>query len=123
MARETKAERHARFDAELEARVALERELYPTRLMALLERVSLQGSLELTVKADKFNVYNRNNDLCQNDFKLEYAYSETAQNQLDDLTWKVESLETEAAEAQRRYEVKQSALAKLTKEERELLGL
>lgn len=123
MPRETVAQRNARFDAERDARVAEERELYPARLMALLERVSLQGSLELTVKAGKFNVYNRNNDSYQNDFKLEYAYSESAQNQLDDLTWKVGSLETEAAEAQRRYEVRQSALAKLNKEERELLGL
>ena len=124
--RETKAEREVRLAAEREERLAAERLAYPLRLMNLLERVSAEPTLTLTVKDGFFNVEDRN-DRYRNDYLLSYSYSPDANAVLEDLTYKVESLEEERAEAERRYAVKKEAERKvrelLSEEERELLGL
>ena len=122
MARETKAERLARESREREERMEAERLAYPLRLMNLLERVSAEPTLTLTVKDGRFNVEDRN-DRYRSDYFLTYAWSEGAQVALDDLTYKVDELEAERAEAERRYLAKLAALNKLSKEECELLGL
>ena len=122
MARETKAERLAREAREREERLEAERSAYPLRLMNLLERVSAEPTLTLTVKDGFFNVEDRN-DRYRSDYFLSYAWSEGGQVALEDLTYTVDRLEEERAEAERRYQVRQAALNKLSKEERELLGL
>lgn len=126
MARETKAERLAREAREREERMEAERSAYPLRLMNLLERVSNLSSFELTVKDGRFNVEDRN-DRYRSDYFLSYAWSEGGQVALEDLTFTVERLEEERAEAERRYAVKKEAERKvrelLSEEERELLGL
>ena len=126
MARETKAERLARESREREERMEAERLAYPLRLMNLLERVSAEPTLTLTVTDGRFNVEDRN-DRYRSDYFLTYAWSEGAQVALDDLTYKVDELEAERAEAERRYAVKKEAERKvremLNDEERELLGL
>ena len=126
MARETKAERLAREAREREERMEAERLAYPLRLMNLLERVSAEPTLTLTVANGFFNVEDRN-DRYRNDYVLSYSYSPDANTVLDDLTYKVDDLEAERAEAERRYAVKKEAERKvrelLSEEERELLGL
>ena len=126
MARETKAERLAREAREREERMEAERSAYPLRLMNLLERVSAEPTLTLTVANGLFNVEDRN-DRYRNDYVLSYSYSPDANAVLEDLTYKVDALEEERAEANRRYEVKKEAERKvrelLSEEERELLGL
>lgn len=126
MARETKAERLAREAREREERLEAERLAYPLRLMNLLERVSAEPTLTLTVKDGRFNVEDRN-DRYRSDYFLTYAWSEGAQVALEELTYKVDELEAERAEANRRYAVKKEAERKvrelLSEEERELLGL
>lgn len=126
MARETKAERLAREAQEREERLEAERSAYPLRLMNLLERVSAEPTLTLTVKDGRFNVEDRN-DRYRSDYFLTYAWSEGAQVALEELTYKVNDLEAERAEAERRYQVKKEAERKvrelLSDEERELLGL
>ena len=126
MARETKAERLAREAREREERMEAERLAYPLRLMNLLERVSAEPTLTLTVKDGRFNVEDRN-DRYRSDYFLTYAWSEGAQVALEELTYKVDDLEAERAEAERRYQVKKEAERKvrelLSDEERELLGL
>lgn len=126
MARETKAERLVREQAEREEREEAERSAYPLRLMNLLERVTAEPTLTLTVKDGFFNVEDRN-DRYRSDYFLTYSWSEGAQVALEDLTYKVDNLEEERREEQRRYEVKREALRKvnemLSDEERELLGL
>lgn len=126
MARETKAERLAREATEKEARLATEREEYPVRLMAVLERVSNLGNFDLAVKNGFFTVTDRNARY-DSTYELPYSWSEANQVYLENLEWKVASVIEEQLEAQRRYEVKKEAERKvrelLTDEERELLGL
>ena len=126
MARETKAERLAREAREREERMEAERSAYPLRLMNLLERVSAEPTLTLTVSNGFFNVEDRE-DRYRNDYVLSYSYSPDANAVLEDLSYKVDYLEEERREQQRRYEVKKEAERKvrelLSEEERELLGL
>lgn len=126
MARETKAERMEREARERKEHMEAQRSMYPTNLMNLLERVSAEPTLTLTVANGFFNVEDRN-DRYRNDYVLSYSYSPDANTVLDDLTYKVDSLEAERAEAERRYAVRKEAERKvrelLSEEERELLGL
>lgn len=125
MARETKAERLARETHEREERLEAERSAYPLRLMNLLERVSAEPTLTLTVKNGFFNVEDRE-DRYRNNYVLSYSWSEGGQAALEDLTYTVDHLEAERAELERRYQVKKEAERKvrelLSDEERELLG-
>lgn len=124
--RETKAERLEREAREREERLEAERLAYPLRLMNLLERVSAEPTLTLTVKNGFFNVEDRE-DRYRNDYVLSYSYSPDANAVLEDLSYKVDYLEEERTEAERRYQVKKEAERKvrelLSEEERELLGL
>ena len=124
--RETKAERLVREARERAERLEAERLAYPLRLMNLLERVSAEPTLTLTVKNGFFNVEDRE-DRYRNDYVLSYNWSTDAQAVLENLTYTVERLEEERAEADRRYAVKKEAERKvrelLSEEERELLGL
>lgn len=125
MPRETKAERDARMAAAAQAREAAEREAYPAALMALLERVTRHpGRYELTVNNGQFVVRDRMDTyLRESNTTLAYSWSRDTQESLERLTWQVEDYEQDLAEAERKLKVKQDALAKLTDEERDLLGL
>ena len=121
MARETQAQRAARLEAERVEREAREAEQYLPRLMTALEEATVRNSFELTVRNGQFELV----DLNERDefFVLRPVY--TARNQVD-----LENLESELnyravqrLAEQKRLEAKAAALAKLTKEERELLGL
>ena len=123
MARETVAQRNARFDTEREARLSREVAEYPQRLMNVLARAA-DAYFELTVRDNKFRVDDRNNS----DFwDLAYAQSPNSQEQLESLEYTLDRREREVAEEQRLREVKAEALRKvnemLTAEERELLNL
>ena len=126
MARETKAERLEREARERAERMEAERLAYPLRLMNLLERVSAEPTLTLTVKDGFFNVEDRE-DRYRKDYVLSYSYTPDANAFLEDLTYTVDELEAKRAEENRRYAVKKEAERKvrelLSEEERELLGL
>lgn len=126
MARETVAQRNARLAQEREERLEAERLAYPLRLMNLLERATNLSNFELTVRNGFFRVEDRN-ERYNSEYELAYSWSTDHQAVLENLTWKVESVEEELAEARRRVEVKKEAERKvrelLTDEERELLGL
>lgn len=127
MARETVAQRNARLAKEREERLEAERLAYPLRLMNLLERVSNLSNFELSVKNGMFVVHDRDGGRYADDHELAYSWSTDHQAALENLTWKVDSVEEELAEARRRVEVKKEAERKvrelLSDEERELLGL
>lgn len=126
MARETKAERLEREARERAERMEAERLAYPLRLMNLLERVSAEPTLTLTVKDGFFNVEDRE-DRYRKDYVLSYSYTPDANAFLEDLTYTVDELEAKRAEENRRYAVKKEAERKvrelLNDEERKLLGL
>jgi hypothetical protein len=115
MARETAAERKARLYEHVVARQAA----YPERLMKVLERASRVG-FELTVREGKFHVVELNEDFSE---VLTLEYTEESDLSLDTLFYRVEDVEEERAEANRRDMVRRAALSKLSQEERELLGL
>lgn len=125
MARETKVEREARMAAEREARLVEERNEYPARLMAVLERVNNQWEMELFVRDKLFVVRDRND--WNNEFLVSYNWNPTSQEFLQELEWKLNQLEEAQAEEKRRSEVRREAERKvremLSEEERELLGL
>ena len=125
MARETVAQRNARFAQEREAQLALQVAEYPARLMAALARAT-NAYFELSVNDNKFLVRDRNKYEPQV-HALAYAHSPDSQYQLEELEYELDRHERELAEAKRLREVKAEALRKvnefLTDEERELLNL
>lgn len=125
MARKTKAEQAAEYQAYADAKLAEQVVEYPQRLMSVLARAT-NAYFELAVSDNKFLVKTRN-EYKEKVFALAYAHSPNSQEQLDDLEWDLERYEQELAEQKRLREVKASALKKvnelLTEEERELLGL
>jgi hypothetical protein len=125
MARETVAQREARFYTEREARLSREVAEYPQRLMNVLARAT-NAHFELRVNDNKFVVTARDaHDEVQ--LNLAYAHSPNSQEQLEELEWTLDTYERRVAEQRRLYEVKQEALRKVnelfTAEEKELLNL
>ena len=120
MARKTKAEmaleaENARYMQEAEAEAT-----YLPRLMTVLAQATTHY-FELTVEDNLFVVTDRTSDT-RTVFAMSPTYTREA--------WELDSLESyltekaaERVEDERKYLVKQTALAKLTKEERELLNL
>ena len=122
MARKTKAELAAEREAAEALRVAEEAAAYPARLMAALEEATEKNNYELTVKNGMFSLRDRNESRAPA-MELTYQYNVHSYNELESLEWDLRSKAEERAEAERRYAMKQAALAKLSEEERELLGL
>ncbi len=121
MAKETKLMRKHRQAEEQLARVEAERTNYLPRLMLALEAATKLG-FSIEVKEGKFVVFNKAG-CYSNPSNLSVKYSEDEQVMLESLEWEVDATVKEKAEADRKFLVKQVALAKLSKEERELLGL
>jgi hypothetical protein len=120
MARETKAERQAREAAEREQYLAEQAASYPQRLMEVMQRAQAVD-FDLEVKSDcMFHVYDRER---YTTYELDYFYSVDSDEVWATLRFRVEMLEEENAEEERKYLAKKAALAKLTKEEKALLNL
>jgi hypothetical protein len=121
MARETKAQREARLELAHEGRLAMARATYTERMMAVLER-AVKENFELTVRSGKFVVEDRD-ERRVSPYVVQPTWSETADMDLYSLEVSVELKEEASAELVRKAQVRGKALAKLTEEERELLGL
>ena len=121
MARMTKAQREAAQEA---ARVEQENQLraeYPTRLMkALSQATELQ--FVLSVVDDSFVVTDPNERYPEL-FTMSYDYNVAAEEYLYDLELELKLKYAEFVEKERRQQVRANALAKLSFEERELLGV
>jgi len=118
MARKTKAELEAEAVARQQAYEAQAEAEYPARLMAALERAN--SNFTLTVKDSVFVLTDNDN---RKAYKLNPTYTNSNSWDLNDFEQLVDEKERAEAEQNRRYLARQSALAKLTKEERELLDL
>jgi hypothetical protein len=119
MARKTKAELNAEREAYQAQLLAEEIEAYPTLLLNTFERACKLG-YELTVKGGMFQVRDRNSNV---KWVMNTQRTRNDQDTLEALIYDVETEEKERAAQERRYQAKQLALSKLTKEEKELLGL
>jgi hypothetical protein len=121
MARETRAEREVRLEAEHQAQLAVAKASYTERMMAVLAR-AVKENFELEVKDMLFKVEDRDERRSAPHF-LQPAWTETADMDLYSLEVSVELKEEERADAERRANLRATALTKLSKEEREALGL
>jgi hypothetical protein len=121
MAKETKAQREARLELEHEGRLAMARATYTERMMAVLER-AVKENFELTARSGKFVVEDRD-ERRVSPYAVQPVWSETADMDLYSLEVSVELKEEASAELVRKAQVRGNALAKLTEEERQLLGL
>jgi hypothetical protein len=121
MARKTKAELAAEREAELQVRLAVAKATYTERMMAVLER-AVNQNFELNVSNGQFVVEDRD-ERRRNAYNLQPAWSETADMDLYSLELSVELKEEARAKREHVSKLRASALAKLTAEERELLGL
>lgn len=120
MPRETKAEKQARHDAAMAFHHQQMEEGYPNFLMEMLER-ACKVQFEMMVFNGKFVVSDRLGQY--DDFEFTYKYDRYSRDTLSEMEYYVGMREEKEAKAQREYMARQAALAKLTKEERELLGL
>jgi outer membrane cobalamin receptor len=120
MARETKAERLVREEAEHEARVEALKAEYPERLMAAMAR-AYENNYDVVPKNNEFRLVDR--DERDNAFTVSYAFTEVNDATLNELDWTLTYKEEKVREERRKMEVRNAAWYKLTEEERQLLGL
>ena len=122
MARETKAERVSREKQEMEIKFNSLVSEYPQRMMsALLACMSEGFSLSVCPSTMKFYIAD-----IDRDWGFDLAYQMTSWDDYNDMVYletHIEFCKTLREEATRKNAVKSAALAKLTVEERELLGL
>jgi hypothetical protein len=126
MTRETKAQRLEREADEASARDANKANKaaqYLPKLMTVLESATNLNNYELTVTEGLFRVRDRDAERWETPVLLSPTYTQSNWDKLEDLEFELEFEAKARAEAERRYAVKQAALAKLSSEERELLGL
>lgn len=121
MARETAAQRNARFDAERDARLEVARATYTQRLMSLLARATKEN-FELEVRDQLFKVEDRD-DRRASPLFLMPLWTNEAEVALFELEMAVEYKEEQTARARAKAAVREAALSKLTAEERQELGL
>lgn len=122
MARETKAQRLAREAAERAAYGAERAATYPQRLMKMLERAT-SVNFEIKVRDGKF-LLTDSDDPREGVVELTLAYdSEINEAALNELDWRVDIKEEAEREALRRVQIRNAALAKLSQEERTILGI
>ena len=122
MARKTKAELAAEREEALALQEAHDFATYPSRLMAALEEATQKNNFELTVRNNEFVLFNRDRPR-DTPFTLTMTHTKTSQWALEGLESVMEEMAEERAEAARKRDVRATALAKLTAEERELLDL
>lgn len=121
MARETKAQRLEREAAETAQQVALAKATYTERMMAVFARAT-KMNFDLEVKDTQFKVEDRD-DRRSTPFFVSPVWNELADSDLYSLEMAVEFKEEVAAERDRLANLRKTALAKLTDEERKALSL
>ena len=122
MARKTKAEQAAEREEARALQEAHDFAAYPSRVMAALEEATQKNNFELTVRNKLFVLLDRDRPR-DTPFNMTMTHTPTSQWALEALESTLEELEMERAHARAQAVVRELALAKLTKEERELLGL
>ena len=122
MARKTKAELQAEREEAQALQEAHEFAQYPSRLMAALEEATTQSNYELEVRDNQFTLRDRDSRRPETVF-LTLTHTRDSRQALDNLEWNLRVKADERAEAERQRQAREAALAKLTEEDRELLGL
>ena len=120
----TKADKAALLEKEFAERQALAAEQYLPKLMNALEEATIRNNFELTVRNGQFVLRDRDAESWDNTlFAMSPVYSMDNDETLCDFGYELAHKIAQREEAHRKAEAKAAALNKLTKEERELLGL
>ena len=122
MARKTKAELQAEREEAQALQEAHEFAQYPSRLMAALEEATTRSNYELEVRDNQFTLRDRDSRRPETVF-LTLTHTRDSRQALDNLEWNLRVKADERAEAERQRQARETALAKLTEEDRKLLGL
>lgn len=122
MARKTKAELQAEREEAQALQEAHEFAQYSSRLMAALEEATTRSNYELEVRDNQFTLRDRDSRRPDTVF-LTLTYTRDSRQALDNLEWNLRVKADERAEAERQQQARETALAKLTEEERKLLGV
>ena len=122
MARKTKAELQAEREEAQALQEAHEFAQYPSRLMAALEEATTRSNYELEVRDNQFTLRDRDSRRPETVF-LTLTHTRDSRQALDNLEWNLRVKALDRAEAERQRLARETALAKLTEEERNLLGL
>lgn len=122
MAKETKAQRTAREATARQERTAEQVVHYLPKLMSALEEATTKSNYELEVRNSLFTLRDRDSRY-SNLVTLSAVYTQSNWDTLEVLVWDLEAKAEARAEQERKRSMKETALAKLTKEEKELLGL
>ena len=122
MARKTKAELQAVREEAQALQEAHEFAQYPSRLMAALEEATTRSNYELEVRDNQFTLRDRDSRRPEAVF-LTLTHTRDSRQALDNLEWNLRVKADERAEAERQRQARETALAKLTQEDRKLLGL
>jgi hypothetical protein len=123
--RETADEREARYCAELQADRARFEAEKPLRLLRVLARAQVHGIATYFYydnAVDDSMVRIKNLD-ADNPIHYDFYYRKLNEVQMSNIEHDIDELDEELKEKQRLAELKKVALAKLTKEEQQLLGL
>lgn len=123
MPRETAKQRAERLIAEQSLLDAERSTQYLTKLMAALEEATVKSNYELTVRNGQFHLRDRDSDSWRSEVSFSPVYSSSEWNALEELEWDLQRKDDERKEQERRHLLRQAALNKLSKEEKELLGL
>ena len=122
MARKTKAELQAEREEAQALQEAHEFAQYPSRLMAALEEATTQSNYELEVRDNQFTLRDRDSRRPETVF-LTLTHTRDSRQALDNLEWNLRVKAEEREQAERQRQAREAAMAKLTEEDRELLGL
>jgi hypothetical protein len=123
--RETAAEREARYSEEVQANMARFEAEKPLRLLRVLARAQSHGLATYFyggITVDDVMVRIKNLD-ADNPIHHDFYYSELNEVVMSNIEYEMDALDDELKEKQRLAELKKVALAKLTKEEQQILGL
>jgi len=120
MAKETKAERILREAGERFLYLEEQKATYIPRMMQILQDAQEEGFI-LTVGGNVFIVHDQNDS--DESYTINVDYDQSSDACLDNLRWATDRKLQVREESNRKFYAKQTALAKLTKEEKELLGL
>jgi hypothetical protein len=121
MARKTKDELAAEHKAYVEQQLEQRRLEYPARLMQVLEDATLEN-FEIQVHEGNFIVEDRDDYGCRS-YTLAYHWCESFNDELQSLEREVQYKKAARIAREKQYLVREQALAKLTQQEREALGL
>jgi hypothetical protein len=122
MPRKTKAQLNAEYEQIRLERIEEERAEYFPLLMKTLEDATT-ADFSMSVRGGKFAVRTNDWDSWKDAYHLSPEYSERSWQDLHVLIDEVNTKIFEMEETKRKEEVRRSALAKLTAEERQLLNL